>query len=1037
MVATAQQLEQGDLLPNVIRLAGSDSFHNKTNLAPVKWNKRDNEYNNTWAFGYTFVSQDMTPDELVTHITSGKAITMGSYSGVNRKKETFVSGQVMGLDFDKNVSVEDCLADDFIRQYAFLIYPTPSSGKPDDNGNPIAKSRVLFILDAPITDRVVWERMQRALIWHCSTLSPDPSCKDAARLFYGNETSEYYHNRVTLPIATIEPIADAMEAEIGTSETERTFEENERVREQNRRNLADDKAKQRLYNYAAKALDNMVSSLSGLAEGGGEYGGRNNTLNIFAAKCGNLIAAGMISQSECESALRGAALSSGLSSHEIDGTLQGGIAYGMNTPTDTDELEKQWQAKVEQWKKQRAQKVVDIKQVYADAKAALPQKPPVEPVTDEDIVWLADFAIQERLNTVAKNWLVYNDGYYMSWWQSQDVPLAYISAMLNLTQTRSSTAWVLIAMHHSMMTGHLSWALFSVADVVNATGMNRALVKKAFIELERGGYVRFLKTDSLYNIVNHLRDKEPSQETVHHLSKHVADYYTPLLDINTIRDGLLKMLKRRFTEKYGKRGLVTPSWDMAAQMGIESKADYDAWVQRFEAARAADDLTGEAARLLRQEFESDGHNWYGWERALNSDFALPIDWKACESIKDVRGQILKQFIALPRRDVNSQHELCRLLGCSSATLSDVMRSQNIATIEQTEKIERRADFNNLDSVLKELRRDKRAMPRFIWFREKGETSWLKQDIHKASLMYARNRKQIHEVSIQVITPSKQKVMTPEEIEAVYTIREKIEEVTAILKTEDLSEADSYTIKDVLKRAKKAARAAKMKLIPKLLKELDSIIEQHGTPEAEPVTMREPKTKRQRTPRDIPFVPGKEHLKWAEYNPKHLYKQIHRQVFMFTDYQLVGNVILDNDKNVIFTAENYNLKAIYQWLRENDYTEMKRSSYDYHGIQKEDYTPEIKAHIRAYLEAERKALEDKLNDKPIENKVIQMTFDSVGKTRQDRYPITEWVSVFGTKHEIRGDDLYVDGFKQVMSERTWAGVEDEIQKMVQYRKGEVA
>lgn len=623
----------------------------------------------------------------------------------------------------------------------------------------------------------------------------------------------------------------------------------------------------------------------------------------------------------------------------------------------------------------------------------------------------------------------------MSWWQQEAVPLAVMSAMFNLSDTRSSTAWVLYAIHDCMMKGHLSWALFSVADIVKATEMNRALVKKALVELERGGYVRFLKTDSLYNIINTL--KEPSQETVHNLSQHKAEYYTPILDLNTIRTSLLKMLKRRFTEKYGKRGLITPSWDMAAQMGIENKADYDAWVQRFEAARVGDDMTGEAARLLRQEFENDGHNWNGWEYALRNNFALPIDWKACESIKDVRGQILKQFIALPRRDVNSQRELCRLLGCSSATLSDVMRSQNIATIEQTETIKRRAEFNNLDTVMQELRRDKRGMVRMIWFREKGETSWSPQEVPKASLMYARNRKWIHEVSLQIVTPSKQKVMTPEEIEMVYVIREKIEEVKVIRKETELSEADAAIVKDVLKRAKKAARAARMKLIPKLLKELDSIIEQHGTPEAETTVTRETKPKRQRTPRDIPFVPGKEHLKWAEYNPKHLYKQVHRQVFMFTDYQLVGNVILDTDKNVIFTTENYNLKLIYQWLRENNYTEMKRSSYDYHGISKEDYTPEIKVHIKAYLEAERKALEDRLSDKPIENKVIQMTFNNVGKTRQERYPITEWVSVFGTKHEIRGDDLYVDGFKQVMSERNWQGVEDEIQKMVQYRKGEVA
>lgn len=1008
----AHQLEQDALLPNVIRLALSDAFHNKDILPP----------NTKAAYGNSFISQDIQPSALIAHVTSGKAFTMGAFSD-GRTKETFTSGQVFGLDLDNNVSMEDCLSFDFIRQYAYLIYPTPSSGKPDNDGNIIHKSRVLFIADAPVPDRAVWERLQRALMWHCNILSPDDACKDAARLFFGSQTDEYHTQSVVLPVAILETLATQMEAEIGKQQAERTIEDNNRIREQNQRNLADDKAKQRLYNYAASALDTMVSELSRMSADSG----RNKTLYKFGAKAGNYVSAGMISYSECESALRGAALSSGLPSHEIDSTLPRAISAGLSSPVDTDALEKAWAQKVADWKKQRQARVISIQEVYEQQKAALPEKPKTETVTDEDVIQLLNMELEGRLQTTAKNWLVYNDGYFMSWWKDKHVPLSVISAMLNLTETRSSTAWVLIAMHQCMIEGHLSWALFSVADVVNATGLNRALVKKAFVELERGGYVRFLKTDSLYNIIHTLKDT--SQETVHNLSQHKADYYTPLLDIQTIRTSLLKMLKRRFTEKYGKRGMVTPNREMAAQMGIEDKADYDAWVQRFEAARTNDDMTGEAARRLKQEFEGDGHNWNGWEYALRNDYALPVDWKACESIKDVRGQILKQFIALPRRDVNSQIELCRLLGCSSATLSDVMRSQNIATIEQTETIEyRAAAVDNLDMVIREIRRDKRGMVRMVWFREKGETSWLRQHVPQASLMYARNRKRIHEVSLQIVTPSKQKVMTPEEIEAVYTIREKIDEVKAILKSGDLSDTDTLGVKDVLKRAKKAARAARMKVIPKLIKELDSIIEQHGIAEVESVVpvKSEPKEKRERrepkvTHEDNPRI-------WYQYNPKTLYKQLHKQVFMFTDYQLVGNVVMDNDKNTIFKADNHDLSLINRWLR--PYTTLKRNSYDYHGIDYKDFTPEIRALIKEYYKEQQKALYDNLeNDSIPEGKVIQMTLDSANKSRQERYPLTKWVGRYGLVNEIRGNDLYVDGFRQVMSDRTWQGVEQEIQEIV--------
>lgn len=153
-----------------INLNLSEAFINK-DLQPG-YDKR--------AFGNSFHPKTVTPQQLVEHITSGKAFTLGYYRGSTRRKDTFISSQLMGLDFDKDVSIAQCMNDDFIGKNAFFIYATPSS-TPEH-----PKTRVLFLLGQPIYNAIQWERLQRALIWQYEFLDPDPSCKDAARLFFGS-----------------------------------------------------------------------------------------------------------------------------------------------------------------------------------------------------------------------------------------------------------------------------------------------------------------------------------------------------------------------------------------------------------------------------------------------------------------------------------------------------------------------------------------------------------------------------------------------------------------------------------------------------------------------------------------------------------------------------------------------------------------------------------------------------------------------------------------------------------------------------------
>lgn len=177
-----------------IRVNTSKEFHNKTNNAEIRLDRAGNN-SNKWAFSFSFYPKEVDLKDLATHITSGYAWTMGSFKGNQRVKNTFVSSQVLALDLDKgNVSVAKALEHPFISQYAFLVHPSASSKES------FPKTRVIFVLDEPVENLLAWEAMQRAMIDHFSDLQPDPSCKDASRLFFGSDLAGWELNGAVLPL---------------------------------------------------------------------------------------------------------------------------------------------------------------------------------------------------------------------------------------------------------------------------------------------------------------------------------------------------------------------------------------------------------------------------------------------------------------------------------------------------------------------------------------------------------------------------------------------------------------------------------------------------------------------------------------------------------------------------------------------------------------------------------------------------------------------------------------------------------------------
>lgn len=183
-----------------MKLSISQHFHNKENRAEPRINRKTGQMSNLWAMG-AFTAVDWTPDEIADHLKAGKAICVGAVENGWRSESNFISSQIMGIDFDHGPDVPGLITNDFVRQYAFYIYPTPSHTpeKP--------RSRALFALDEPITDAQRYRTLITRLMAHFGQVKADPSCKDPVRLFYGSDVGKPARSAAkVLPIAILDQL---------------------------------------------------------------------------------------------------------------------------------------------------------------------------------------------------------------------------------------------------------------------------------------------------------------------------------------------------------------------------------------------------------------------------------------------------------------------------------------------------------------------------------------------------------------------------------------------------------------------------------------------------------------------------------------------------------------------------------------------------------------------------------------------------------------------------------------------------------------
>ena len=253
--AEAQAWLNGEVAPRPSAVAPKGIW---LNLSEAFLNK-DNTTGRQSAYGSSFFPTGVYLSTLWSHICAGKAWTVGCYQKNQRRKEFFQSSQLVALDLDEladlALALPDLLADPDIADYATMVYPSPSC-TPE---NP--KYRVIFILETPVTDADAWERLQRGVLYHFRRLAPDPACKDAARLFYGNThaaSSGRFDPAKCLPMSVVEGWAAQAEA----------WEQAQIAQvAASRKQWATELTGTRREAWARRKLDDMITTLANAGEG--------------------------------------------------------------------------------------------------------------------------------------------------------------------------------------------------------------------------------------------------------------------------------------------------------------------------------------------------------------------------------------------------------------------------------------------------------------------------------------------------------------------------------------------------------------------------------------------------------------------------------------------------------------------------------------------------------------------------------------------------------------------------------------------------
>ncbi len=183
---------------NLIACAISRAWLNKNKLPG---------FSKSQAESFSFVTAQRSLEGLASHILAGGKFAHSSFSKQRKHSHFWASSQMMVLDFDRGVSVADLLKLDYVRNYAWLVYATPSS----TSEHP--KTRLVFVLDQPITDQQQWIQYAHglydqftAIFAHVPNLLIDKASYSPVHSWAGSTNrieQPYIHHAARLPIALI------------------------------------------------------------------------------------------------------------------------------------------------------------------------------------------------------------------------------------------------------------------------------------------------------------------------------------------------------------------------------------------------------------------------------------------------------------------------------------------------------------------------------------------------------------------------------------------------------------------------------------------------------------------------------------------------------------------------------------------------------------------------------------------------------------------------------------------------------------------
>lgn len=171
------------------------------NLRQFRFSVNRQGQNKDWNYellASKFEDKTGTLSDVVDHIKKGHALCAGLLGGQRRSKDNVIGTQWILLDIDNSgeeldengkrikvykqqLTLDEALADPFVQQYCSLIYTSAS------HTAEWHRFRLVFLLPQYESDVGTIEAMIRSLM---EQFPPDPSCKDASRVFYGNTKAE-------------------------------------------------------------------------------------------------------------------------------------------------------------------------------------------------------------------------------------------------------------------------------------------------------------------------------------------------------------------------------------------------------------------------------------------------------------------------------------------------------------------------------------------------------------------------------------------------------------------------------------------------------------------------------------------------------------------------------------------------------------------------------------------------------------------------------------------------------------------------------